>query len=226
MLISNKHRFIFVHIYKTAGTSVTNVLEPLAIGPLQRQLLRGRAFLVSQGIGRQLLRRRYHKHITAREVVDIMGREKFDDYFSFAFVRNPWDWQVSLYKYILKDTRHYLHDFVRTLPDFDAFIRWRCLEEIKTSDSMIGTTEGFKFQKDFVFSASGECLVDFVGRFENLTHDFNYVCEKIGSPKRDLPRLNVSNKESYTRFYSEETRDLVGETFRPDIEAFGYRFCA
>jgi hypothetical protein len=35
MLLSRKHRFIFIHIYKTAGSSIRAALRPLAADPSQ-----------------------------------------------------------------------------------------------------------------------------------------------------------------------------------------------
>jgi hypothetical protein len=68
MLISKKKKFIFVHVQKTAGTSL-------------RRVLRENASDARQWHGR-------HGH--ASSGIAEIGRERWDQFFSFGFVRNPW----------------------------------------------------------------------------------------------------------------------------------------
>lgn len=134
-------------------------------------------------------------HIKASELINAIGKEAFESFFSFAIVRNPWDWQVSLYEYTLKNTTHYQHDLVNGFGNFDEYISWRCVEEVR-------------FQKDFIYSDDGELLVDFVGRFERIDADFETICFHIGI-STFLPKLNVSNRKPYQQYYNEKTKDLV-----------------
>jgi sulfotransferase famil protein len=69
-MISDRHKFIFVHIQKTGGTSIEKVFEPLAD-------LRDVPF----------------KHASAAHYRESFP-DQFDSYFKFSFVRNPWDWLV------------------------------------------------------------------------------------------------------------------------------------
>jgi hypothetical protein len=207
MLISRKRRFIFIHVYKNAGISVTSALAPFAAGKWEDLANRALRKLKMPSRFDSLS---YPPHIKAAELRDALGKETFDSFFSFAIVRNPWDWQVSLYTYALKEVTHHQHELVRKLGSFDAYIRWRCAEEAR-------------FQKDFICSDDGELLVDFVARYERLDADFETICSRIGI-SASLPRLNVSNTKPYQLFYSEETRELVRRTFAADIALFGYDF--
>ena len=207
MLISKKYNFIFIHIYKNAGISITDALLPFAASRWQQRKARLlRRFHMSTESAVQPFR----VHIAASEVIGTMGREKFDSFFSFAIVRNPWDWQVSLYNFILKDSSNHHHKLVRSLGNFDTYIRWRC-------------AEGVAFQKDFIYSADGELLVDFVGRYESLEADFATVCSRLGI-STFLPKFNVSNTKPYQQFYTEETKQLVRRAFDEDITLFNYDF--
>ena len=157
------------------------------------------------------LNARHRDPLTGAALVARIGRETFDKYFSFAIVRNPWDWQVSLYQYALKHPAPFPgREQIRSFGSFDAYIRWRC------------TFRG-QIQKDFICSADGEQLVDFVGRMETIDRDFATICSRIGI-EASLPRLNVSNTTPYRNFDTEETAEMVRKTFAEDIVHFGYEF--
>ncbi|HEX3109804.1 MAG TPA: sulfotransferase family 2 domain-containing protein [Thermoanaerobaculia bacterium] len=192
MLLSLRHKFIFIHIYKAAGTSVTHALRPFTREPWWRR----RAVP------------RLPDHITAAELREIIG-DLFDRCFKFTFVRNPWDWQVSLYHYMQQTRKHPQHRLVSAMT-FDDYIRWR-------------VTEDKHLQKEFVTDAGGKTIVDFVGRFENLEDDFAVACAKIGI-SATLPHTNRSRHADYRTYYDDVTRELVASHFREDIEMFGYTF--
>jgi len=149
-------------------------------------------------------------HVKAKDVIDLLGENNFKNYYSFAIVRNPWDWQVSLYKFMLKNPNHHQHSIIKRMKNFDEYINWRCTEDVH-------------FQKDFIYTDDGQLLVDFVGRFEQIDEDFTKICSRIGI-FASLPKLNVSNTIPYQEFYNSETKALISKTFKPDISLFKYNF--
>jgi hypothetical protein len=72
--------------------------------------------------------------------------------------------------------------------------------------------------------ASGNRVIDFVGRFENLQNDFDAVCDTIGVPRQQLLNSNHIQRKRYTEYYDEETREIVAKHHARDIEYFGYKF--
>jgi len=252
MLLSREHGFLFVHIYKTAGISVTTALMPFAATKRQlaveRNLNRvGLSFLtplvirrgssprdwVSNGLNNVFERMTFlnahpqpvhDAHRTASYIAAQIGIEEFRSYFSFGFVRNPWDWQVSLYRFAQEtvvDMRPLLaharglgpeRRIYTKLGTFDEYIRWRCTEDVI-------------LQKDFLFSTSGEQLVSFIGRYERIPADFREICQRIGI-EAELPRLNESPVKSrpYQEYYTPETIELVRRAYAADIEQFEYDF--
>lgn len=206
MLINHKYNFVFVHVYKVAGQSIKLALRrhefrhlPLIRTPVAKLVELPQAYTF----------RAMEQHSTASQARDYLGPELWDDMFTFAFVRNPWDWQVSLYHFIQTNKHNYQRRMVSEM-NFDEYIRWR-------------VDEDRRLQGEFVFDRSGTQLVDFVGKFENLGNDFATVCDRIGI-QVELPHENAGNHDSWRKYYTDETAALVEEAYRPDIEAFGYSF--
>jgi hypothetical protein len=167
---------VFVHINRTAGTSIETAFN----GPRQ-------------------------DHRLASEYIREMGREHWDEHFSFSFVRNPWDRMVSLY--------HFNKMAYGEKRAFDEWLRQVLVKPNRFQGPQI----------DWLVDEDGEVAVDFVGRFEHLARDFSVVCGRVGANLK-LPRLNISNHRHYLNYYDDEGRELVRRTCEKDIELFGYTF--
>src|SRR3954469_23904584 len=124
MELSYTHRYIFIHVYRTGGQSVSKALEPYSAasrGRLARVPILRRAGLA------RLHALRHHKYgdISARELRAALPAEQFDSFFKFAFVRNPWSWQVSVYHYVRQNRDHPFHSEWQSFRSFDHYLDWR-----------------------------------------------------------------------------------------------------
>ena len=119
MLISYKHRFLFIHTPKTGGTSIQRVLRPYADCPKPNTANR---LLGLFGIHANLFtperERRFRKHVSAIQVQRQLSGNVYENLFKFAFVRNPWDRMVSRYHFILEHPEHHRHRRVRSMRGF------------------------------------------------------------------------------------------------------------
>lgn len=216
MLLSHRYNFLFVHIAKTGGTSVRTALSRLRWrDPLYLpQFLCSRlSHLTGHRIASKLPR--HAKAIAAKEM---LPHEVYQKLFKFAFVRNPWDLQVSSYHHIRRERPQ----LIAHLADFPQFIRWK-LEPQRPYQYHIDTS--IELQSDYVKDLHGRVIVDYIGRYESLHEDFAEVCRRIEAPPLKLPhKRKATERKSYREYYSDELAELVAGHFRADIELFGYRF--
>jgi hypothetical protein len=233
-MISHQHKCIFIHIPKNAGQSIEHVFLDLL--DLKWET---RAPLLLRFNDRPELGPPSLAHLKAYEYVRYryLSQELFDEYFKFTFVRNPWDRTVSIYKYFKFNTRFEFKFFLANI-----------LKKGLWQDRFwfVGP------QSDFVCAEDGRILVDFIGRFENLQNDFYHVCQQIGLPPIVVPHIHESSAsgpdlsfkprqfikyvryqlkgkhipafKKYQDYYDDESRELVAELYKKDIELFRYEF--
>lgn len=146
------------------------------------------------------------------------GPEKWDGYFKFCFVRNPWDRLLSSYISKVRNKQGgcsaYLQSFEQNIP-FIEFVK--IVQDYYDLDRHLMPMHDLVMGKDF-------SNMDFIGRFENFEEDFLFVLETTGLVRKDVPHRNKTKHKHYTEYYDEETRDIVGKVYKRDIEYFGYEF--
>jgi hypothetical protein len=190
MMISDERRFIFVHVEKTAGTSIGQVLSAYA-NP--RPMSRASSLLRVMNLppGYKQFRFRTHAPLTAAQTR--MPADLFNSYYKFAFVRNPWDRLVSEYNAAVKKSRRRRHRRIASFESFEQFI----LYEIR---------RGKFFQYPRICDLAGNPALDFTGRFERLGQDFSRVCSELGIVG-DLGRSNAFPHGQYREYYNVHRRD-------------------
>ena len=217
MLISYRYKFIFVHIAKTGGTSIRAALNKLVLKDPFRwiQMVVNRiSDLTGHRAGVKIPR---HAPIVVAK--ELLPQDIFNNFFKFAFVRNPWDLQVSSYFHIKRERPH----LIEHIRSFEDFLKFK-LEEERPYHYILDASKRPQWYS--LIDLEGNCIVDFIGRFENLTKDFEIVCKKIGlSRPLSLPhRRKEKDRKHYRFYYSDKSAELVAKHFAIDIEKFGYEF--
>jgi len=184
---------IFIHITKSAGTSVATSLYNML--PC---------------------------HYTAWQYRVILGRRKFNRYFKFSFVRNPWDRLYSAYRFLNaggwdeKDMA-WSKSHLSNVAGFSDFVmNWLTPERLNSHIH-------FKPQYEFLLDSRGRILVDFLGYYESIEQDFDTIAQRVNSEAR-LGHKNPSPMGDYRSVYDPRSIARVGELYRRDIEMFGYEF--
>lgn len=227
MPYSEKLRVVHIAIPKTGTTSVVRALRRLC------ERHGGELTLVKRDIDRRFRKRHgldalgdrrpgRAKHLSAIQLKTILG-EDYERAFSFSMVRNPWAREVSRYWFThhsnepsraekrRRDTRRKFHSL--------SFPQW-----VDRHAKRMERGRAFN-QIDKLSDLDGRIIVDFVGRLESVNEDFGTVCDRIGVPRLEVPHVNgTGGGRRYLEMYDDRTRDLVGEIYARDIEAFGYRF--
>jgi len=191
-MISDTHKFIFIHINKTGGTSIEKVFMPDAD---RRDVP--------------------YKHAPVA-FYNERWPDQFRTYFKFAFVRNPWDWLVSRYHW--SKNRQHFFDY-----SFDEFLR-RLKEGVRLSESALWLEDdALKPQLDRL-TIGKAIAVDFVGRFETLQSDFDFVCAKLCIEPKSLAHVFKTRHAHYADYCGDESRKIIEQLYAVDIARFGYVF--
>jgi hypothetical protein len=192
MIVSEAKKFVFIRTPKTAGTSIESAIIRFAI-PGTSQL--------------------FHWHTAARDACAVLQR--WDQYFRFAFVRNPYDLQVSLYNYVRRCGKWH--------PEYKRVRRYADVSEyVKQHVARLAQRRELRTQTDLLCSSDGVSLVNFIGRFENLHEHFEQICSRIGIRRVTLPHLNSARSPFGRSVLDRTARQIVANAYRRDFELFGY----
>lgn len=230
MFISNSRRFVFVHITKAAGTTVTMALDKsfqwndLALG----------GTTMGEAIQEPYRARfDFHKHSSAREIRAVIGHAVWDDYFTFSFVRHPYSRAVSLYTFIGRTLRESGYRRYRPWtrdrsqlfwewPGTKAYLASRSFSDFIRHPEFL-RAPGMRPQTDWLCDDDGKLMVDFVGKVESIDTDFAQVAERVGLERPEVTTHNRSAVRSWTKYLNADADYAhLHDLFRPDFELFGY----
>ena len=207
-VISHSKKLIFIHNYKVAGTSIEYALRRYDNKTFWRSGLKDQFSFLTNAYP-PVYSSEFSPHITAADLKKGLPDELFSKYFKFGFVRDPWDWQVSMYSYILKTKEHHQHELLKSMKSFDEFIEWRINED-------------FHLQKEFFYDEDNRCLMDYIGKFETIGSSIQKLFDMF-CLDTNLLHLNQSRDNfDYLHFYSQRSIDMVAEAYRDDLLTFGY----
>lgn len=219
MIINHSRKFVFVHVPKAAGTSVSVMLS---------ELTTYRDLEIGTGELGQALQETYGKrfglvkHSPAHRIRTVMGGEDWSNYFTFGFARNPFTRLLSIY--------HFLKSWDK-LPEREAanLKNYSCFEEFLEADSWLQSMgpSGIYRPQSFWLAARGRArtlIVDFVGRQETLADDMQKIARRLGEDVA-FPTVRKANvTPSYDRSveWTEATIAKVVDRYRDDFELLGY----
>ena len=197
MFISEKDKFIFVHVPKTGGTSMHIAFKDYYI------------------VGDRTDPEPEEHHASLVKILnENMSIEGIEEYYTFGFVRNPWDRLVSGF-----------HDFKQ---------QRALLSGIEFKDFAINMAKGegryhelirdVHFRPQYTFLDCAEKTIDFVGKFEDMINSFKYVMNELDLPPLTLYKHRSSSHPPYQHLYDDYTIAAVADLYKEDIKTFGYDY--
>jgi hypothetical protein len=174
-------------------------------------------------------------HPTIYDYRFLMRLSVFKKTFKFTFVRNPWSRLYSAFNF-LKAGGVNAYDAAwakSNLPDHMSFKDF-VLKLPERSDllgegpyALYKGVPHFLPQWKFI-SFFGSPIVDYIGKYESLDKDFEFVAKKLGLPI-ELHHHNKTKNIHYDalgfrKAYTPEMIDVVAKVYKKDIELFDYTF--
>jgi hypothetical protein len=207
MIVSHRHRFVFVAIPKTGTHSVRMALrEHLAPDDIEQVGL-----FVDKRFPYPELAKLQHGHLGLAQLRPHLGEDAFAAYFKFAFVRNPFDRFVSYCAFVTRETDSFQRD-PRAVMRHVLFER-RPLQHVL-----------YQPQHAQLVDENGALLSDYVGRVEQMQQSYDEVCARVGIPTTPLEQVNSTRRGHYRDYYDQQLVDGVAALYRRDLELFGYGF--
>jgi len=230
MIISHKHKFIFIKCRKTAGTSVEISLSKICgtddiITPVTKddeKVRRELKFLGAQNYQKpksewtyaerwQYFRKGkkpkkvFYNHISSCEVVDLIPKEIWNSYFKFTIERNPFDKVVSFYFWRKANEKYdSVSDFI-----LDGGLSQMQSYELYSIDKTSAMDKIYRYE-DFPFFEK-----DLTERL-NLSEPFKMIKYRAKSKSRKI--------RDYRKVLDDKAVELIKVAFAREIKLLDYKF--
>jgi len=186
---------IFIHIPKAAGTSIARAIYGMNVG--------------------------HRKAVDYKKI----STHEYNKYYTYSFVRNPWDRIVSAYNFAKQGGTSYVQPIPNPVyqselfNDFETFVtEWLSTADLNKEDVV------FAPQYWYIYDVNMQCLVDYIGRIETLADDVKALEKKLGV-EIIIEQLNKSSRSSsYRDYFNNDTKNIVADIYKKDIELFKYEF--
>jgi hypothetical protein len=215
MVIGIDRKFLFIHVPKCAGESITEVL------------------LRPENGGKQFL----GKHFTFRQAADVLG-DAIGELHTFAVVRNPYEQVLSLYEHLRKPLFVPAEELERQYPGYSGKLHplWACelAMQLDFPDYVLRayhpSRANLRLFRDccaWLVGSQDQIAVQRVLRFEHLDEGLADLAQHLGL-SRDFPHCNRCHAQAdpkrYRDRYDVASRRAVESWFRRTFAEFGYIF--
>ena len=198
---------IFVHVPKTAGGAIEELLEPYK-APGQKTLFN--RLVAKLPLKRGIDRAYFPGHASALYLRRRIGHANWAAYTSFAVVRNPYDQAISAYEFERQNPRHHRHARSSQMSFLD-YVKKRNLGH-----------------SAMLCDRAGQVIVDRIIKFETLHEELDAFFAELGIAER-LPRhgdRNSSTKKTRESYLTPAAVEVINAKAGADFRNFGYDLLA
>jgi hypothetical protein len=221
VLVSHKHKFIFVKSIKTAGSSTEGLFEKYCTTDTIPSTHKRDLIITDDGIiGSRLdgeydsINNKWRSHMSAMAIKDLLPTE-FDEYYKFTIIRNPWDKLVSMWFMKIGIMNHKNQTEEADALTFEKFI-----------------VQHFYSLDYYLYHINAQQVCNKHIRFENLTDDLQEVADYLELPDFDISDMpswksqyrNDSGAHYSTYYTNQSLIDRVAKIYSREIAEFGYTF--
>jgi|MDTB01.2.fsa_nt_gb chondroitin 4-sulfotransferase 11 len=219
--------YLFLHIPRTGGTSIRSILPHGYTNVSEINNLLKNQTPSESSISIQ--------HRTMDEFAKFKT-----EFFTFTFVRNPWDRFVSVFEHQINncDLKLGFLDVVSNKPvihddktlqffEFVTFVKDRW----KNGLLNLQFDGHLRRQIDFTHTKERKKILDYIGRYETMQEDLKNLNDICGWNNEciEIPMINQSKNRphSYRNYYQTGNgiaKEFVYQLYRDEIELFGYKF--
>ena len=235
--MSLQQNCIFIHVPKTAGTAIKKILKQQIYNCKNLNNKQHNTLTTTKYI--------YCPNYKYRSKVidDICNDVDIERYYTFCFIRNPYDRVVSSWKFgswnakwtcsfptfcrllecidISPDKSYYDSSYPKDIERYYVKREGKS-SRIESREIVAGLINHVGEQYSLVHG--NRVVANYVGRFENIQEDFDIVCSNIGIEQQKLPHVNKTNHKHYTEYYDDKTYQIITKKYSKDINYFNYKF--
>lgn len=136
------------------------------------------------------------------------NNREFKRRFKFTIVRNPYERFLSMYYFftVLLEKHPDVNEYLKIVDweQLQQHIDWRFIQP----------------QYQYVYDENGVCLVDYIGKFEELNTAWEHIAQRARVEKVALPHLRKTIHKKVP--LNEKSKNIIYEFYKKDFELFGY----